>query len=158
MSVSIKLGTGQEIDLAHGLMRAAFEEYRYLDVPSSALIEPIDQLKEAYQNGKEQFILCSLDEQVVGSSRFQLKEEGLYFSRLSVTPKARGKGLAKAMLLWLEDYAKNLGKTKIECRVRLSLPKNILLYKSLGYQVILEERVISASGREVMTVVMVKEI
>ncbi|CAN7765697.1 GNAT family N-acetyltransferase [Paenibacillus sp. LjRoot153] len=49
----------------------------------------------------------------------------LYFYRLSVSPEARGKGIAKSILNWLEEYAKKHGKSEIVCRVRMSIPKNI---------------------------------
>jgi ribosomal protein S18 acetylase RimI-like enzyme len=90
--------------------------------------------------------------------RFKTDKSSLYFFRLSVCPEARGKGIAKSMLSWLENYAKEYGKTEIWCRVRMSLPQNIQLYKSVGYIVFKEEVVTNPNGFPVKTVVMKKEI
>ncbi|WP_158553459.1 hypothetical protein [Peribacillus saganii] len=40
----------------------------------------------------------------LGSARFTLKSNILYFSSVSATPRARGKGLAKVMILRLEEF------------------------------------------------------
>ncbi|MEH7306639.1 GNAT family N-acetyltransferase [Neobacillus drentensis] len=85
-----------------------------------------------------------------------MKEDTLYFSRVSVTPAARGKGIAKAMLSWLEKYAYDNFKGKMACRVRVSLPKNISWYQSMGYFISKEEVVTNPNGFLVKTVVMEK--
>lgn len=93
-----------------------------------------------------------------GSVRFKLKEQALYFSRLSVTPSARGKGLAKAMLAWLEKYALENGKGKIECLVRAALPENISLYRSIGYKIVKNEEVNNSNGFSVKVAAMEKNL
>lgn len=113
----INLVTEDEAPLVHRLMLEAFEDYRYMEVPSSALNEPIDKLIDALKNGTEQAILYRLNAIPLGSSRLQLKEDSLYFSRLSVTPSARGKGIAQEMLAWMEEYALLNGKQKMVCKV-----------------------------------------
>jgi hypothetical protein len=60
--------------------------------------------------------------------------------------------------LWLEKYANENGKLKMECRVRASLPKNISLYKAMGYSVSKEEVVTNPNGFPVKTVVMEKNL
>jgi ribosomal protein S18 acetylase RimI-like enzyme len=156
MNIEIRLADEKDIQIVHRLMVEAFEEYRSLDVPSSALNEPIDKLINSIKNGSEQALLGLIDGIPLGSIRFTIKEQGLYFSRLSVTPNARGKGLAKSMLLWLESYAIEKGKRKMECRVRASIPKNIRLYEALGYIISKEEVVTNPNGFFVKTVVMEK--
>jgi len=42
---------------------------------------------------------------VRGMVRFLLKENGLYFYRLSVIPEKQGQGIAKKILKSLDDYA-----------------------------------------------------
>ncbi|NRD77865.1 GNAT family N-acetyltransferase [Bacillus sp. BRMEA1] len=131
--MEIKIAEEKDVPIVYQLMLEAFEEYRFLEVPSSALNESLDALQNTIKSHTEQAIVCTVNEVPVGSCRFKLKEDALYFSRLSVATKARGKGVAKAMLGWLEEHAKKNLKAKIECRVRASLPKNIRLYESLGY-------------------------
>ncbi|PLR78970.1 GNAT family N-acetyltransferase [Bacillus sp. V3-13] len=156
MNVEIKLGKREDIATAYKLMLEAFEEYRYLEIPSSALNESETSIENSFMNGAEKILLCFLNGTPVGTLRFSTKLQSLYFSRVSVPPYARGKGLAKAMLLWLENYAIKDGKTKIECRVRMSLPKNIRLYESIGYKLHKEETVTNPNGFQVKTVIMEK--
>nr|WP_312092864.1 GNAT family N-acetyltransferase [Niallia sp.] len=137
-------------------MLEAFEDYRYIEVPSSALNEPIDKLITALKNGTEQAIIYRLDDVPLGSSRLQLKEDSLYFSRLSVTPSARGKGIAQAMLAWMEEYALLNGKQKVECKVRANVPKNIRLYEKVGFSITKEETAVNPNGKLVKTVNMEK--
>lgn len=156
MNLQIWIANEEDIPNVHKLMLEAFEEYRYLDVPSSALNEPLETLQTAFKSGLEQAILCSVDGIPLGSLRFTIKEDSLYFSRVSVAPKARGKGIAKEMLLWLEKYAYDNSKMKIECRVRASLPNNISIYETMGYIVAKEEVVTNPNGFSVKTVLMEK--
>lgn len=158
MNLEIRLANEKETTIVHRLMLEAFEEYRFLEVPSSALNESLDTLLNALKNGSEKVLLCFVDGEPLGSSRFKIKGDSLYFSRLSVTPHARGKGIAKAILLWLEKYASENGKMKIECRVRASLSKNISLYEAMGYIVSEEEVVTNPNGYPVKTVVMEKNL
>ncbi|WP_141430612.1 N-acetyltransferase [Bacillus sp. 03113] len=156
MFIEIKLAAEEDIPIVHKLMLEAFEEYRFIDVPSSALNESLETLQLSFKNGSENALLCLVKGLPIGSSRFTLKDDSLYFSRVSVSPNARGKGVAKAMLLWLEKYANDHCKNKMECRVRASLTKNISLYESLGYFVSKEEVVKNPNGFLVKTVVMEK--
>lgn len=157
MNLQIWLAKEEDIPIVHKLMLEAFDEYRFLEVPSSALNEPVETLLTAFKSGFEQALLCSVDGVPLGSLRFTFKEDSLYFSRVSVAPQARGKGIAKEMLLWLEKYANDNSKTKMECRVRASLPKNINLYETMGYIVAKEEVVTNPNGFSVKTVLMEKK-
>lgn len=152
----IKLGNEADIVIAHKLMKEAFEEYRYLDVPTSAINEPIDTLMDSFRDGLEKFIICYIDGNPLGSLRFITKDQTLYFSRVSVPPYARGRGIAKSMLSWLEDYAKKEGMQKLQCKVRSSLTSNVRLYQSIGYTVTKEELVMNADNFPVSIVVMEK--
>jgi ribosomal protein S18 acetylase RimI-like enzyme len=139
-------------------MLLAFEEYRNIDVPSSALNETIVSIEESIKCGAEKALLYFSDEIPLGSVRFRTEENSLYFSRLSVSPEARGRGIAKSILSWLEEYAKKYGKLEIMCRVRMSIPQNIQLYKSVGFIVTKEEVVNNPNVFPVKTVVMKKAI
>jgi ribosomal protein S18 acetylase RimI-like enzyme len=156
MKMEIKIAEETDVPVVYKLMLEAFEEYRTLDVPSSALNESLEALQIAVKSNFEKALLCSINGVPLGSCRFTMEEDALYFSRVSVTPSARGKGIAKAMLLWLEKYAYDHFHRKIECRVRVSLQKNIGLYESMGYLISKEEVVTNSNGFLVKTVVMEK--
>jgi ribosomal protein S18 acetylase RimI-like enzyme len=154
----IRLASVEDAQLIHQIMLLAFEEYRDLDVPSSALYESVYSIEESLKNGTEKALLCFQDGVPLGSVRFKTDRKSIYFFRLAVCPEARGRGIAKSMLSWLENYAKEHGKTEICCRVRLSIPQNIQLYKSVGYIICKEEVVTNPNGFPVKTVFMKKEI
>jgi ribosomal protein S18 acetylase RimI-like enzyme len=153
----IRLAEVDDAHLVHEIMLLAFEEYRNIDVPSSTLNETIISIEELIKNGVEKALLYFSDEIPLGSVRFKAEENSIYFSRLSVSPEARGRGIAKSILNWLEEYAKQNGKSEIICRVRASLEQNLQLYKS-GFIVAKEEVVINPNGFPVKTVVMKKAI
>ncbi|MCQ6561228.1 GNAT family N-acetyltransferase [Paenibacillus mendelii] len=154
----IRLAESEDAHLVHHCMIAAFEEYRQADVPSSALNEAVSSIEESLRNGSERALLYLSDEIPWGSVRFKVDDHGIYFSRLSVCPEARGRGIATSMLAWLENYAIEQGKSRVWCRVRMSVPQNIQLYASLGFQVYKEEVVTNPNGFPVKTVLMEKEI
>ncbi|WP_134687364.1 GNAT family N-acetyltransferase [Brevibacillus migulae] len=154
----IRLAEAEDAHLVHACMLAAFEEYRNADIPSSALDETVASIEKALREGAEKALIYLDDKRPLGSVRFKIDENSLYFFRLSVSPEARGRGLAKSMLLHLEQYAKDDGKTKLRCRVRMSVPQNILLYQSMGYHVFKEEWVTNPNGFPVNTVLMEKTI
>ncbi|WP_027409132.1 GNAT family N-acetyltransferase [Anoxybacteroides tepidamans] len=156
--MTIRLAVKEEAPLIHEVMMAAFAEYREMDVPSSALEETVESIQQVLESGKEQALLYFDGKRPIGMVRFTLDETSLYFFRLSVRPDSRGKGIAKAMLRALEQYAKEHGCYEIRCSVRLSLTKNVRLYESMGYT-ILEERIVTAvNGSFVKTAEMQKQL
>ncbi|WHY66655.1 GNAT family N-acetyltransferase [Neobacillus sp. SuZ13] len=130
--MEIKIAKEMDVPVVYRIMLEAFEEYRSLEVPSSAINESLEALQIMVKSNSEKALLCSINGRPLGSCRFTMKEGILYFSRVSVIPSARGKGIAKAMLSWLEQYAYDNSKRKMACRVRVSLPKNISLYPVSG--------------------------
>ncbi|WP_311315806.1 GNAT family N-acetyltransferase [Caldifermentibacillus hisashii] len=69
----------------------------------------------------------------------------------------QGRGMAKELLRSLERYAVNNGIPTLSCRVRLSVPRNIQLYQSLGYE-IYDEEVIHKPNEIQVKVVLMKKI
>ena len=154
----IRIAEVEDATLVYEIMLSAFEEYRHLEIPSSALDEKVSWIEESLRIGKEKALLFYQDENPVGSCRFKIDGDSLYFSRLSVRPDFRGNGIAKSILQWLEKYAIENNKLELSCRVRMALPHNIALYQSIGYGITKEEVVINPNGFAVKTVVMNKKL
>lgn len=154
----IRVAEVSDASLIHEIMLSAFEEYRHLEVPSSALDEKVSSIEESLRNGTEKALLFFQEGIPVGSCRFRFDGSSLYFSRLSVRPEYRGRGIAKSILRWLEKYALDNNTAEITCRVRMALPQNIDLYQSIGFVVIKEEAVTKPNGFLVETVVMRKQL
>lgn len=138
-------------------MIQAFIEYKDEIPPSSALEETVPSISTALVNG-EQALISSIDEKPVGMVRFRVKEDCLYFYRLSVIPKKQGRGITKEILKSLEQYARELEKPMIQCKVRMAVPKNISLYRSIGYQIYVKEIVYKPIGISVKVISVMKQL
>lgn len=153
--MDLKLAAITDAPIIHDLMMKAFWEYKDEIPPSSALEETIESIQAALSDQELSYI-AYLNDEPVGMVRFKLFNEELYFYRLSVLPEKRGLGIAKELLKQLEIHAKNNNISKLMCKVRKTLPKNIQLYQSLGYEVIHEENLPKPNGITIKVVTMVK--
>ncbi|WP_153721280.1 GNAT family N-acetyltransferase [Sporosarcina cascadiensis] len=147
--------TVQDAPVIHDIMIQAFLKYQNENPPSSALDETVQTLSEGLQNG-EQAIICYVEDQPAGMVRFRMEENSMYFFRLSVIPERHGQGIAKKILNYLEDLAKQQNKHELLCKVRIDVPENIHLYQSIGYYIYEETIVKRADGASVPDVVMRK--
>jgi GNAT superfamily N-acetyltransferase len=118
------------------LTLAAWEEYRgRLDPPSGVFGETVADVEAAIAHGGA--VVAYLDGEAAGCSRYEIAEDGayLYFGTLAVLPRFRRRGIASALVRWLEQRAAELGLTEVRLRARLALPHNIALYTGLGYEI-----------------------
>lgn len=155
--MEIKFAEVSDAPIIHDLMIKAFMEYKDEVPPSSALEETVQSVLIALKDG-EQGLISYVDNQPVGMVRFQLKEGGLYFYRLSVIPEKQCLGIAKKILRSLEDFAIKKEVTTIFCKVRMTVPKNIKLYSSIGYGIYDEEVVHKPNGIIIKVVSMMKKL
>jgi ribosomal protein S18 acetylase RimI-like enzyme len=119
-------------------MRQAFSEYAgALPLESGALRESVDDVRTAMQAGGA--VLAFLGDAAVASARFLPENEELYVGRVAVLPAWRRRGIASALMRYLEDLGRSQGKRSVRIGVRESLPSNIALYESLGYEEIKRE-------------------
>ena len=124
----------EQAKLVRELMLAAFAEYEsVLTVPSSAMWETIEDVAGHIALGGA--VLARLGSETVGSGRFELRDDHVYIGRLSVLPPHRGRGVAAAMMLAMEQRAAAAGFREARIGVRTLLPRNIALYERLGYVV-----------------------
>jgi GNAT superfamily N-acetyltransferase len=116
-------------------MQAAFEELRaVLQPPSSSHAESVADVEGAMADGGA--VLAWEDDQPVGSARFALRPDHVYVGRVSVLPTHRRRGIATALMRFLEDLARQAGRPSVEIAARASLPSNVRLYEALGYEVV----------------------
>ncbi|MGG0034018.1 GNAT family N-acetyltransferase [Priestia megaterium] len=150
------LAQPEDAATVHDLMLQAFSVYRDSVPPSSALDETIESIMQSLKHGKKAVILY-VENKPVAMARFTLEETSLYFYRLSVIPAFQGKGMAKQLIQWLETYAKECGKESLLCKVRMSVFRNIALYKSIGFY-IEQKEIVHRDGVDIPVVNMKKEI
>jgi ribosomal protein S18 acetylase RimI-like enzyme len=116
----------------YDIMRQAFLEYAgALPQESGALRESVDDVRAAMQEGGA--VLAFVGDAAVGSARFLPEDEALYVGRVAVVPACRRRGIASALMRYLEDLARDQGLEAVRIGVRESLPSNIALYEKLGY-------------------------
>lgn len=155
--MDINITESNDAKLVHKLMIQAFMEYKDEIPPSSALEETVESISIALKEVETAFI-CYLHNKPVGMVRFQVKKDYIYFSRLSVIPEKQGLGIAKVLLKALEEYARKKDLTKIICKVRMNIPRNINLYNSIGYKIYDEEIVHKPNGVNIKVVAMEKRL
>lgn len=155
--VFLKFQFAKSLDapVIHDLMVQAFMEYKDAKIPSSALEETVESITRALMDG-ENAIIAYAGEKPVGMARFNISENELYFYRLSVLPEEQGKGIAKKIVKALEEYARNKELLVIFCKVRMDVPRNIQLYRSLGFTVENEDVVHKPNGVYLKVVLMKK--
>jgi len=130
--MDIRIAEAKDAKIIHDLMIRAFTEYKTMPASSSALDETVQSVTNDLNNG-EKAMISYIDGIPCGVVRFELKEDALYFFRLSVAPEFQRRGIARALLAKMEEYALQNGLRKIQCKVRMSVEKNMNLYKSAGY-------------------------
>jgi ribosomal protein S18 acetylase RimI-like enzyme len=133
--VRVTRATREDAARVHGITQAAYAEYRgVLDPPSGVDRECVADVERALDEGGA--VLAWIDDTAVGAVRFQHAADHLAVERLAVIPTARGQGIARALLAYLEDLARQSHRPEVRLGVRLSVPRNMELYQGLGYHIL----------------------
>jgi ribosomal protein S18 acetylase RimI-like enzyme len=131
--VRFAVATREDAARVHGITQAAYAEYRgVLDPPSGVDRETLMDAERALDDSGA--VLAWIGDTAVGAVRFQHAADHLAVERLAVIPTARGQGIARMLLAYLEDLARQSHLPEVRLGVRLSLPRNMELYQGLGYQ------------------------
>lgn len=140
IDIQIREAAREEWATVHRIMREAFEEYRgVLNPPSGALREELeDTIRKLSPRGGA--VLAMLDGEAIGSAQYRVEDDYVYIGRISVLQRARGRGIGKQIVHYLEQLAADRNMPEVRLEVRLSLPSNIQLYERLGYNVLQECR------------------
>ena len=136
MTIEITPAAPEDVPLVYQIMQAAFAEYiGVLVPPSSVEYETLEDARRTIAEGGA--VLARLDGNAVGSARYSFHDEGhiCYVGRVSVLPEARGKGIASAMVTYIEGIAREQGCESMEIMVRLILESNVHLYERIGYHI-----------------------
>ena len=116
------------------LMHQAFEEDRLeLEPPSAAHGETVDTVLKKLETASA--ILALVEGHAAGFTFLEPKDDCLYFSRLSVLPAFRNRGIGGALIEEVEKRAAQAGYGCVRLGVRLQLPELIALYERRGYRI-----------------------
>ena len=80
-----------------------------------------------------QYFLLQFHGEFAGYFSFEPHEDFLFLSKLYVLKSARGNGMAKAALSFIESQAKKKGIPKIRLTVNKYNSKSILAYEKMGF-------------------------
>ena len=117
------------------VMQESFEEYRdCLVPPTGALTETLDDVREAMTRGGA--FLAYRGDRAVGTARYQIRKEYLYAERIGVLPDYRRRGISTAIMIEIEQRARELNLPEVRLCVRASLPSNLRFCESCGYRAI----------------------
>lgn len=115
-------------------MLAAYAEHRgALPVDSGAHEESVEDVRKKMRAGGA--VVAEHGGHAVGSAQFTPEAGYLYVGRVAVLPTHRRRGVASAMMVFLEGLARDRALGVMRVGVRDSLPDNVKLYQSLGYEV-----------------------
>jgi ribosomal protein S18 acetylase RimI-like enzyme len=132
VTLRIVPATVEDAPLVHQIMREAFAEYLgVLQPPSGAHSETVSDVEQAIRRAGA--VLVWDGPIAVASARFALGPDHLYVGRVAVLPLFRRRGIASAIMAWMEELARRSSRDRVQVAVRKSLPHNVALYQGLGY-------------------------
>lgn len=145
ITTEIRWATLMDANEIQSIILDAYSEYQDIPGSSSALDETVDSIAKSLEFGNERALLGFADDIAVASVRYTF-ESGLYFYRLAVRRRYQGRGFAKLLLQCMEALAIKEKEHQIWCKVRYSVPRNVYLYRSLGYEKTDEETIVKDNG------------
>jgi ribosomal protein S18 acetylase RimI-like enzyme len=115
------------------VLKAAFEEYRdRLDPPSGAHGETAAKLREVLRTARA--VLALAGDDMVGCVFYAPSGDHIDLFRLAVLPEYRRRGIAQALIAYVEARGRELGLARVQLGVRVALPNNRAYYERLGYR------------------------
>lgn len=124
-----------DAELVHGIAHEAYREYDgVMDPPMTGARETPTAVEAGMRRGGA--VLAWDGDRPVGSARYRMANGVVWIKRVSVLPEWRGRGIATAMLAYIESLARNQGRTRSSLTVRMGLSDNLGLYVRLGYELV----------------------
>ena len=124
----------EDADTLLRLLLGAFQEYQgVLDPPSGGHSETIDTIRKKLAAGSA--VLATIAGEPAGFAFYERQGTSLYFSRLSVLPPFRNRGVGRALLDYVEHRAMETLASGVRLGVRLQLPHLLARYERLGYRI-----------------------
>jgi ribosomal protein S18 acetylase RimI-like enzyme len=115
------------------LMRHAFAEYRgALQPESSVFVETAAVIAHKLAEGGG--FVAMQHETPIGCVIAEALGDRGYLGRLAVLPDARQRGVATRLVRSAEEFVRARDLPRIELNVRIALPGNVALFRSLGYR------------------------
>ena len=133
--ITLRAATDADISALVVVLKAAFEEYRgRLDPPSGAHAETAAKLREVLRTSHA--VLALAGDEIVGCVFYTPSGDHVDLFRLAVLPEYRRRGIARALIAYVEARARELGLPRVQLGVRTALTGNRAYYERLGYRLL----------------------
>lgn len=130
----VRRGEVGDAALLARLINAAFSPYKgRLKPESSALQETPEAVRTKLVDGHGSGI-ASFGPNLAGCVLFKQTGTNVYFGRLAVLADHRGRGVARALIEFVEAEARRAGALSVSLEVRVALPDNQRLFQAAGYR------------------------
>src|SRR5262245_43427958 len=114
--ILVREATREDAETILSLLYAAFQEYvGVLDPPSSVHKETVESIRE--QMGQMHWVLAEEAGMPVGCVMYENRGEYVYLGRLGVPPELRGRGIASALMRFVEANALEMGISSLQLSV-----------------------------------------
>ncbi len=131
-TLRISVAVPDQAEAVYQVLQQAFAEQATLDPPSGVTSESLKNISAAIESG--QTIVALLDDELVGTLRYNLLPDSIYLGRLGVLPEYRRSGVGTALVEWCQEVlAPAEGRKAIDVEVRAALPGNVSLFRGLGF-------------------------
>jgi ribosomal-protein-alanine N-acetyltransferase len=91
-------------------------------------------LSELHDNSMAYYIVCMLDEKVIGYGGMWIILDEAHITNVAVHPEHRGKRIGQGIIFYLISKALSLGVCRMTLEVRPSNLSAIKLYQRMGFQ------------------------
>ena len=136
--VQVRPSSPADGERLRAIERAAGERLREVDLTAIAEDEPmsVDELAVYADAGRSWVAAIHGDgaEQVVGYVLVDVVDRAAHVEQISVDPSAQGRGIARALLGRVEEYARTNGLTSLSLTTFRDVPWNAPLYAHLGFR------------------------
>jgi ribosomal protein S18 acetylase RimI-like enzyme len=135
----LREATDADVPIIVAIIHAAFKEYDgAIDPPSGAHKETGEHIRQKLTTDRA--ALASIADQTVACVLYRDEGDHMYFGRLAVLPAYRSRGIAGALIDYVEGRARELSLPRVRLGVRVALPRLRAQYERRGYRLIEERR------------------
>lgn len=136
---TIRCATLADRSMLQDIERRAGEQFRDVGLGEIADDDPfsIDELA-AYVDAERSWVAADDADRPIGYVVVDLVDGNTHVEQVSVLPEHQGRGVGRALMDWVDDWAKARDHEWVTLTTFVDVPWNAPLYRHLGFDVIAE--------------------